>query len=380
MALSDDLTSQPTADEPKYVPKTSFDGVKGTIDTGPVSEPPASHKELLEKFGYDPDEVEIVGNIGRSSWQAFNGEFLHSYRYNIATRSPSGANVDELLDTIKAREPSPKMDRGKHWFHFQAGDVHAGKGPDDGGGIEAIIDKYMDSVDKAVAEFDLMRPLGIAGINIPFVGDMVEGVVSQNGKNLAGNDLLPGEQLRVARRLMLATVDAFLDFGVPIQVEAIGGNHDEFTRQQSMPAGDNMAVEAAIAVSDAMKLSSAYDGVSVQVPPRYQGHMTVDVGGTTCVYVHGHKFGSGASVEKKIESWWSGQSLHGHPAGSAHLLAAGHFHSFRVLQISAMKTAVMSPSFEVCSRWFQESNGTTAKRGAAIYLTREGDCSRFSVV
>lgn len=379
MALSDDLVAQPTADEPKYVPKTTFDGTKGTIDTGPMPEVPKSHTELLEKFGYNPDEVEIVGKIGRSSWQGFDGNFLHSFRYNIVSKSPGGANVDELLGTIKAREPSPRMDRGKHWFHFQAGDIHIGKGPDDGGGVENIVDKYMDSVDRAVAEFDLMRPLGIAGVNIPFVGDLVEGMVSQHGRSLAGNDLHVSEQVRVARRLILKTVDAFLDFGVPIQVEAIGGNHDEFTRVQNMPAGDNMSTEAAIAVADAMKLSSAYDGVSVAVPPRHQGHMTVDVGGTVCTYVHGHKFGGGA-VEKKISDWWSGQSLHGHPAGASHLMAAGHFHSFRVLQISATKTAVMSPSFEVCSRWFQETNGTVAKRGAAIYLTREGDCSRFSVV
>src|SRR5699024_7669997 len=154
------------------------------------------------------------------------------------------------------------------------------KGVDDGGGIDNIVSKYMDSVDRAVAEFRLMRPLGIAGVCIPFVGDLVEGIVSQGGKNLAGNDLTVAEQMRVARRIILQTIDAFLDFGLPIKVAAIGGNHDEFTRVQSMPAGDNMSTEAAIAVADAMKLSSAYDGVSVMVPPRHQGHMTIDVGGT----------------------------------------------------------------------------------------------------
>lgn len=379
MGFVDDLTAQPTVDEPAYTAKTEFDGRTGTIQTGPMSDAPTSHVEILRQFGYDPDEVEIVGDPKVKRWQRFDGEWLASYGFTIATKRAGDGGVEELLDTIKARPVSPRQERGNHWFHFQAGDVHIGKGADDGGGIDAILEKYLDSVDKAVAELNLIKPLGIAGINIPFVGDMVEGIVSQGGKNLAGNDLLPGEQSRVARRIMLKTIDAFLDFGLPIQVSAIGGNHDEFTRAQSMPAGDNMAVEAAIAVSDAMKLSSAYDGVSVQVPPRYQGHMTVDVGGTTCVYVHGHKFGTGP-VEKKITDWWSGQSLHGHPAGGAHLLAAGHFHSFRVLQISATKTAIMSPSFEVCSRWFQESNGTTAKRGAAIYVTRDGDCSRFSVV
>lgn len=379
MALSDDLVAQPTAKEPQYVPKTTFDGERGTIETAPLEKAPESHTELLVQFGYDPAEVEIVGKVGTSRWQTYDERWLTSYRFNIAARTPAGIATDELLDTIKAREPSPRMDRGKHWFHFQAGDIHIGKGLDDGGGIENIVEKYMDSVDRAVAEFDLMRPLGIAGVNIPFVGDLVEGMVSQHGKSLSGNDLTVAEQMRVARRLILKTVDAFLDFGVPIQVEAIGGNHDEFTRVQNMPAGNNMSTEAAIAVADAMKLSSAYDGVSVTVPPREQGHMTVDVGGTVCTYVHGHKFGGGA-VEKKIADWWSGQALHGHPAGASHLMAAGHFHSFRVLQISATKTAVMSPSFEVCSRWFQESNGTVAKRGAAIYLTREGDCSRFSVV
>ncbi len=383
MSQSDELRKTPAAKETSFTPRTEFDGVSGFVQTGPLVEQPTEYKGLLEQFGYDPRKVEVVGHPKVSRWQQVTRDgvesWLSAYKFAIRAKSGSGTVAEDLYRHIENATVVKRIsaDAG-NVFCVQIGDVHFGKGKAQGGGVEDIVDQYLLSLSNAVEEAGSVNRM--SKIVLSFVGDMIEGQVSQNGKNLAGSDMTVAEQMRVARRMMLKTIDEFRKFRLPIQVHAIGGNHDEMTRLQEMPAGNSFATEIAISLSDALKLNpSAYGDVTIMVPPSDQSHMTVDVGGgTTMCLVHGHLIKGG---KPGIEKWWANASLHRKPAGGAHVLIGGHHHTPWVEHVSDKRTIIFSPAMEIQSTWYSESTGgSVPARGMMTYVANDGRISRISVV
>lgn len=373
MSISDALNAYPKADEPQYVPKTEFDGVSGHIQTGGLETAPADYTELLEQFGYDPTQVRIVGHPRTSRWQTYDERWLTSYRFNIAPVS-TVADTADLEAIIQNHKPKVgKAVDGGSWFIFQAGDLQIGKRSRDGS-TEQIVERYLQSVEDAVAELKACKRLGIAGVQISMPGDMCEGNQSQSGRNLWLTQETITEQARIMRRLMLHTVEAFA-FAPHVYLDVVNGNHDQAQRQQNTYPGDGWATESAIAVSDALTINDAYSHVEVRVPDKWSGMMTVPVGDTAVCIAHGHQWRQEGNVWK----WWSDQAINHQPAGAAQLLQSGHFHSWRVT-CNEHKTHIQSPTLDCGSDWFREVRGGTSKRGAVVYLLKSGEVSRMSVV
>ncbi|WP_063023838.1 hypothetical protein [Nocardia niwae] len=377
MSFADDLLKQPTATETEYKPRTEFDGTSGGyIQTGALAEPPTSHVELLEQFGYNPDEVQIVGHPRVSRWQSFNGEWLAAYRFHIAPKT-IGLDIGELIASIRDREPhQPTSITGTGCFVYQAGDLQFGK--IDGDGVQGTIDRYFTSVDRAVTELkQRQRRDSIGAVHLAFVGDCIEnGGVSQGGKLAWRQSLTVTEQVRLWRRTLLETVKAFAPLADEIAVSVIGGNHDDATRiPVQTRADDNWATEGAIAVSDALTENpDAYGHVRVQVPPKDQGYMTVGVADSVFTLLHGHQFRKG-----KAADWWASQAFHhGNPAGADFLLH-GHWHEMAIQQ-SAARTIICSPALDGGSAWYRDKTGAEARPGALIYTTRGRALENLSLV
>lgn len=376
MSLADDLLNQPTAVEAEHRPRTEFDGVSGYVQTGALAEPPASYKELLEQFGYNPEEVQIVGHPRVSRWQVHGGEWLSAYRFHIAPKI-SGAGIEELLGSIRDREPhQPTGVAGGGVFVYQAGDLQFGKV--DGDGVQGTIDRYFRSVDRAVAELkNRQQRDSIGAVHLAFVGDCIEnGGVSQGGKLAWRQSLTVTEQVRLWRRTLLETVKAFAPLADDVAVSVIGGNHDDATRSPVQTrADDNWATEGAIAVADALAENpAAYGHVRVQVPPKDQGYMTVRVGASVFTLLHGHQFRKG-----KAADWWASQAYHhGNPA-SADFLLHGHWHELGIAQ-SAARTIICSPTFDGGSAWYRDKTGAEARQGALVYTTRGPDFENLSLM
>lgn len=374
MSFADDLLKQPTAPEPEFKPRTEFDGVAGGfIQTGPLATAPKSHTELLEAFGYDPDEVQIVGAPRVSRWQTYDERWLAAYRFTIAPRIV-GLDIDELLGSIRDREPhQPPASSGDGVFVFQAGDLQLGK--IDGDGVQGTIDRYFAGVDKAIA--DLRRRPNIGAVHLAYVGDCIEnGGVSQGGKLAWRQSLTVTEQVRLWRRTLLETVRAFAPLTDELVVSVVGGNHDDATRLPVQTrADDNWATEGAIAVSDALaENSAAFGHVRVQVPPRDQGYMTVGVGDSVFTLLHGHQFRKGKAAE-----WWASQAFHhGKPSGADFLLH-GHWHELAIQQAAA-RTIICSPTLDGGSAWYRDKTGAESRPGALIYTTRGPALENLSLV
>ncbi|WP_068059369.1 hypothetical protein [Nocardia xishanensis] len=380
MSLADDLSRQPTAAESEYRPRTEFDGrAGGYIQTGPLPTAPASYTELLEQFGYNPDEVEIVGHPRVSRWQGFSGEWLAAYRFRIAPKA-APSNVDDLLARINAwTAHQPVAAPGPHVFNLQCSDLQIAKV--DNGGTETIVEKFLETVDRAVAEYNSLKPRGIAGVHILFPGDCIEGNQSQDGRNWWRTEYGVTTQTRILRRLMLHTVEQFAPLTDQVWMSVVNGNHDQAQRFQNTNPGDGWATECAISVADALKMNpAAFGHVTVEVPDPEQGFMTVARGDTIFTIAHGHQWKGGASAKHSHAfTWWSDQAFHQQNPAGAHVLAHGHFHSWAV-ETSKTRTRICSPTFDGGSNYYRDLTGAEAKRGGLIYLTRAGEVSNMSLV
>lgn len=378
----DELKAYPQAEEPKYQPRTEFDGVSGFVQTGPLKHAPKDYTELLTQFGYDPQQVEIAGQPRISRWQQrarirgtnnYETVWLSAYRFHIKAVGAKADSVD-IAAIVKQSRKTPKPGAGSHWLVFQAGDLQIGKRAS-GGSTEAIVERYFQSVHALVDEFKALKRHGIEGIQLCLPGDCIEGNQSQGGRNLWQTQETITEQTRIFRRLIMHTVEAVAPLVDRIFVDVVNGNHDEAQRTQNTYPGDGWATEAATAVSDALKMNpTSYGHVTVRVPEKWHGSMTVPVGNTVVTVVHGHQWRPGQAFK-----WWSEQALHHQPAGGAHILQHGHYHSWQV-ETTEHRTRIQSSTFDCGSDWYRDTHGATNRRGALAYLLNAGEVSRMSLL
>ena len=363
--------SQPTSNEVTYSPRTEFDGTSGFIQTKGLESEPADHRELLEQFGYNPDEVRIVGAPKISRWQVYDGRWLAAYKFNIAQVTKS--SIDDLVSMVgKYKAHKPQGDSGIGVFNFQAGDQQLGKV--DGDGTEGTVQRFLDSLEVAKAEFrSLKKRRNIGGINLMFPGDCIEGIVSQNGKNMWRTELTITEQLRLFRRLLMKTVEEFAPLSDNVWLRVVNGNHDEATRVQYTRPDDGFATEQAIAVADALKMNEqAFGHVVVEVPPLDQGYMTVKSFDTIYTIAHGHQWRRGKAMD-----WIANQALHNTNVSACDILVHGHEHRWTVDTNGARKV-ICSPTYDGGSLWLE--NGSHALRGGLTYVTTGADVMDMRLV
>ncbi|SHU53489.1 hypothetical protein [Mycobacteroides abscessus] len=378
MTLRDEWLKQPALPEEhrRNAPKFEFDGSAGYVTSGPLpaDEQPPEFDDLLRTHGYDPTRFRIVGLVQVRRWQNYHGDWLAYHRFNFeAIDNPaSGADLEQLIREAQAHKSNNSA--GPHWFVFQAADLQIGKRSRDGS-TEQIIDQYVTGLDLAIAEYKSAKYLGVEGIQVSMPGDCIEGNQSQSGRNLWLTQETITEQTRIFRRLIMHTVEQLAPLTDRLYVDVVNGNHDEAQRIQNTYPGNGWATESAIAVADALTLNpAAFSHVTVRVPDKWSGSMTVPVGDTVVTVAHGHQWSRAGAM-----AWWQRQAFNGHPPAGAHILQHGHWHSF-ALEQSGGRTRICSPALDCGSDWFRDKNGATASPGALAYLLRAGEPSRLTVV
>lgn len=376
MSSIDDLRKLSTPPPPSgWEPGLRWDGESGHVTTRPM---PAGETpdegvwdHVLEKFGLDASRYMIEGPVRQSVWEVPNHGMQTSYRAKIVERPERSFDVEELLDDLYVTEDDIPTGRGQAWRTIQISDSHIGKGHLDGGGSDHIIQQWKESVTKALD----CGPR--AGIHLAFLGDLIEGQVSQHGKNIAGSDLTLTEQLRVARHLVLWTIQRALEAAPRVIVSATAGNHGETTRIQNRPFTDSHDLDIINAAQQAIELTDLKDSVEFYFPEEGTAHVTYSVGDTVFSCAHGHLF---RGKMQGAEKWLSGMAVNGHPPGAAHILLAGHFHSMQVSNFTAEKWIMFGPSLERHSTWFQEKTGATARSGVLAFDTIDGTPLNMSVL
>lgn len=367
-----------------------WNGTEGVIYTKPTTERVTTWDKYLIDSGLDPETVEVVGFPQIRGWDAIKKEWndeledfesnvvrMHYYKLNIRERT-SSLSVDELLSLIK-KSPSKKLNRptGEHTFVVAIGDIQAGKC--DGDGVEGTLQRAVDGLERAAETLKTLRKYkSIGRVHVAWLGDCIEGFVSQNGMNAWRTTLTLTEQIRLLRRLQLLSVEIFSPLAEQLDEIAVGGNHDQairFGKGGVTRFDDSFDVEALVSVADAVSLSQPkFNNTHFYTPEEDELSVTLETSGTIIGHIHGHQTKKG-----KHWDWWAKQSLGDQPIGQADILLAGHFHHF-IVDTSGFRKFIQVPALEQESTWFRHTNGVVGDPGILTFVTKDKTINNIEIV
>ncbi|WAB08748.1 MRE11 double-strand break endo/exonuclease [Streptomyces phage Andris] len=369
-------TTDPEKDFTKQI-EVSGDDAAVTVRGETFEENEGAALAALEKQGLNPSEWTVTG-LRSSEWTMANGDLGVSTRFSFSRKCASVAAerpaLDELLAAIDSTPPDPVTmfvrDGEEHTFIIALGDMQFGK--IDGDGAAGTLERTIACLNKAadlLAEYRLR--FNIRHVHIAWLGDHVEGFVSQGGANTWRTQLTLNEQIRLTRRVMLHALLLFAPMCSRLTIAAVPGNHGEAVRINGKGVtryDDSHDTESLIAVKDAAELNPERFGhVEFYVPDTDELVVVVECSGTLVGHAHGHQWRPGKHFE-----WWKGQAFNqASPMHLVDLLLAGHLHH-EFLDTDGWRTFLQPPAMESESTWWRHSKGTTGAPGLVVAVTREG--------
>jgi predicted phosphodiesterase len=334
-----------------------------------ISEPrtpgqPQDARQILEDFDLNPDDWNVT-SIRRGKWQKYDGEYLESLRVNVVPNRVAyedRLDAEKLIDEIKKWRPErgAKAGTGNGSFAAFPADQQIGKKAG-GQGTQQSIDRILLLTEKAVQRYKGYQKMGLnlGTITLGLPGDHVEGTTSQGGRlqGQAASDLGITEQVRVARRLLMAQIKALAPLAENMIVPVINGNHDEAGRFVATDPADGWNTEIASAVQDACAENPALQHIQFRFPS--SGHQTLvtEICGVHLGMFHGHQ-----ANQNNVMKYLSGQAAGQTALGLADIWVSGHFHNFRTMDIGD-RLWCQCPTTDPGSEWFRDRAGLESKPG-----------------
>lgn len=344
--------------------EATLNDLQGTITDGTAF-------DFLESEGLNPAEWSIK-SFRKSQWDGFSGP-MESVRFSFERVSDSAIalDVDELIDSIK-KHKAPKKARpeGSYGFIVGIGDLQVGK--IDGDGDAGCVHRAIECIDSAVNKLSLYRKAGydIGHIHVAWLGDHLEGFVSQGGTNAWRTQLPLNDQIRIVRRIMLYALQQFAPLAERVSMIAVPGNHGEAVRFGTglTRYDDSHDTESLIAVSDAASINAeAFGHVEFYVPDTDELIVELDVAGTHIAHHHGHKWKPNQHFR-----WWEGQAFNrDSKLYYADVLLTGHTHHEHI-ESSGNRLFISVPALESESTWFRHNTGIGGAPGILTALTKDG--------
>lgn len=335
---------------------------------------------LIRKANLNPDEfaIDYSKGVRTKSWDALRRVYdEESGQYNTVKepmkgisftliKRPKVVDFSELENIISSAPPvKPVTGRKESTLLLALGDLQAGKVDSP---LEGVIARFNEGLEAAVKE---ANSSGVDSIVIAWMGDCIEGFVSQNGRNAWRTVLTLTEQLRVVRRLMLRAIDRFIDEGYTnITAISVPGNHGDTIRNPvTTRYDDSFDVDSLVAVWEALQVNPERygDKVTVVVPEVDEIGVTLSIEGVNVAFIHGHQYRPGRHWQ-----WWEGQSLGRTQYGSADVLFSGHGHH-TVIEERSERTYVMCPSLEARSTWWVHKTGQVGNPGVVLARFEDGE-------
>jgi hypothetical protein len=382
MSALDDLVALPPPPKreparpthPKgWEPGITWDGTTGSITTAPLeAEPdPAVWAELIADWNLDPTRMEIVDDtIEFRGWDAaIGGGAVRRMRYYKAklrrrfARDADRIDVDALCAQIMRRRPArPQVAVEDRAFIACLSDWQIGKG--EGDGTAGTVDRILAAADLLRDRVKALKP---SIVYVVGMGDISEQCLGHYPSQTFTADLDRREQMRVARRLITACVDAVI--AAPrVVLSAVPGNHGE---------NRNGAGKAYTTITDNDDLAVFENVAEVLAanPDRY-GHvstvlandatLTLDCAGVPVAFRHGHIGGHGTHGAHKIEDWWKSQALGRQDVADAQILVSAHYHHFLCSE-STGRTVLQCPAMDPGSSWWRRITGAESPAGMLTF-------------
>lgn len=335
---------------------------------------------LIRKAGLDPNEfaIDYSKGVRTKNWEALRRVYNEeSGKYNTIKepmkgisftliKRPEAVDLSELENIISSAPPVPPVTgRKESTLLFAVGDTQIARIDNP---LEGVIARFNEGLEAAIKEANTS---GVDSIVIAWMGDCIEGFVSQGGRNAWRTVLTLTEQLRVVRRLMLRAIDRFIDEGYAnITAVSVPGNHGDTIRNPvTTRYDDSFDVDALVAVWEALQANPERygDKVTVVVPEEDEIGVALSIEGVNVAFIHGHQYRPG-----KHWQWWEGQSLGKTKYGLADVLFSGHGHH-TAIEERADRTYVMCPSLEARSTWWVHKTGQTGNPGVILARFENGE-------
>lgn len=358
MGLLEDLAATGPKPEPPadFKPRYDLDSQRGgyVVSTPFTPDTEPDHAKVLEDFDLDPQKW-VITSYRTARWQTYDERWLHSLRLNVEPATAvkrARVDAEELIARVaKWRPRKPKQVDTDTYLHIPVGDTQIGK--IDGGGSEATVTRFLNELERVAHR---QRTIKAHHIHLPWLGDCIEGNVSQGGKVAGRTDLTVTEQVRIIRRLTLAQIKALAPLTDHITIAAVPGNHDETSRQLHTTGDDSWAVDALSAVYDAVQENEELKHrVSFVFPNTDDLTITQDFGDIRIALAHGHQFKP--ATDAGALKWWDGQASGRTPAGSADLLLSAHRHHLAIRDHGGGRLWLQIPALDGGSAWFTHRYG-----------------------
>lgn len=380
-SLVDELLAKPVgklvATKPRNIDLTREIEVNGSTITATITDEPGrvnegTALEFLRAEGLTPEEWEVA-SFKKSQWgDTENPKESVSFTFKRAAEADRMPvlPLDELLPPVKGHQPKPRRSEGEYGAIVALGDMQFGKV--DGDGVVGTLERTINCLNNAADRIEqLKQHYDIGHVHVAWLGDHIEGFVSQGGNNAWRTPLSLNEQIRLTRRVMLHALLTLSDSADTVSMAAVPGNHGEAVRFGSKGVtryDDSHDTESLIAVADAARLNEqAFGHVQFYVPDTDELTVMVDVAGTKVAHAHGHQW-----KPNQHFTWWKGQAFN--TASNMHgadLLLAGHTHH-EFTDSDGYRTFVQVPALESESTWYRHMKGTTGAPGIVLAITRNG--------
>jgi len=361
----------------------------GTITTRAMDNASPQFDDLLRSWGFDPEKYYILNDTIRVSTWDMNlgkGDVQQAWAYKAqiiyrehALDQDDYDRISKWIQTYK-RKAKPKITKPKASFFVAISDLQLGKR--DGGGTEAIVNRFLDKIDTVRDRYNFLRKAGVQldQLTVVGLGDIVEGCVGFYPQAMGPNgvELDYRNQMKLARRIIAkALVEWSKDFDLVV-VGAVPGNHGTKRIAKGIaPTGemDNYDIEVFEQIAEIFADKPQYKHVKFVIPD--EPHLSLNVCGTNISFTHGHLSTGSGNIENKIMNWWKNQTFGGFHSGGSSILVTGHYHHHR--EINDPRTWIQVPSLDE-STYFEHQAGKKTKQGVMTMVVDKNGHNNKEIV
>ena len=379
MGLRDEFTKtvqqveELTARKRMWTPGVEWLGSEGTVTTDAVTGEPA-WEDILRKWDLDPSEYQIVEPVLFNSWGGEDGLTNRQFKAKVIRRVHARPDLEPLIAQAMRHKSKRRNYAGDSVLTVVLADWQIGKA--DHGGVEGTIERIIDRRDAVIARVRNLRKMGrdISSLNVLWVGDSIEGCLGHYPSQTFAVELDRRDQVKVTRRLLTDSLQAWSKHFEEIIVAAVGGNHGENRNGSKAFTGVQDNDDLAIVEQVAEILGAnpdAFGHVRFAVA-RDALTLTIPTAGWIVGITHGHVAYRGSNTEEKLRRWWEGQAAGRQAIGDADILITGHYHHLRVADWGGC-IWLQSPALEGGSEWWRVSTGQASQIGMLTFVTTERD-------
>lgn len=382
--------SKPKA--PKYQTGYEFDGESGDFQYNVEEEDEDEFAgcgdgdiidKVLTKFGFNPEEFELEGNLRVARWQTTfgNEKYLSSYRFHVKRKQTQiEAVVEEEFNLptlfaeasvgLQYRIPIAMVPKKKALMVPWA-DPQTGK-QDKLGGTEALIERAHEKREKLL---EYIKQAGTTSAYFLDAGDGIEGF-ENTPQQAHTNTLSLMDQIDLEATLEQKTIELLAATHEEVGVVGIDSNHCKWRAGKGVlgkPKDDwGRFIKRQLRKAFELNLDR-FGHVWFDEPTDWGRTINIDVLGTGVGLAHGDQVNNPDAIPK----WWAGQVHGGQPLAMSELLITGHFHHFlmrptgRHIMTGRQKWHLQMPAMDNGSSWYEATAGESSDPGLVVFVIEE---------